>query len=46
MPPIHKNIKGNTKYCFGAIWSIGDLAAISKVIYFEVRFQDREDFVV
>ena len=45
MPPIHKNTKGNTKYCFGAIWSIGDLVAILKVIYFEVRFQDRGDLV-
>ena len=45
MPPIHKITKGNTKCCFGAIWSIGDLVAILKVIYFEVRFQDREDFV-
>ncbi len=45
MSPIHKSTKGNTKYCFGAIWSIRDLVAISKVIYFEVRFQDREDLV-
>ena len=45
MPPIHKITKGNTKCCFGAIWSIGDLVAILKVINFEVRFQDREDSV-
>jgi hypothetical protein len=45
MPPIHKNAKGNTKNYFGAIWSIGDLVAILKVIYLDVRFQDRGDLV-
>jgi hypothetical protein len=37
MPPMHKNIKENTKNCFGAIWSIGDLVAILNVIQLDVR---------
>jgi len=45
MPLIHKSTKGNTKNRFGAIWSIGDLVAIPKVIYLDVRFRDRGDFV-
>jgi hypothetical protein len=45
MPPMHKNTKRNSKNCFGAIWSIGDLVANFKVIFFEVRFQNRDDYV-
>jgi len=36
---MHKNTKRNSKNCFGTIWSIGDLVAILKVIYFEVRIK-------